>query len=147
MRRTTRSIVERHTVATENNEKAVLHYPGGEYEMDIMKASEGNDGVVLGKMLGETGLVTFDPGYVSTGSTESKITYIDGDAGILRYRGYDIADLANNASFNEVSYLLIRGELPTTDELEKFNTEIRHHTLLDEDFKACLLYTSPSPRD
>ena len=70
-------------MATENNEKAVLHYPGGEYEMDIMKASEGNDGVVLGKMLGETGLVTFDPGYVSTGSTESKITYIDGDLSLI----------------------------------------------------------------
>ena len=67
-------------MATENKDKAVLHYPGGEYEMDIMRATEGNDGVVLGKLLGETGLVTFDPGYVSTGSTESKITYIDGDA-------------------------------------------------------------------
>ena len=123
-------------MATENKDKAVLHYPGGEYEMDIMHATEGNDGVVLGKFLGETGLVTFDPGYVSTGSTESKITYIDGDAGILRYRGYDIADLAENATFNEVSYLLINGELPTTDELENFNSDLRHHTLLDEDFKA-----------
>ncbi len=104
--------------------------------MDIMKATEGNDGVVLGNMLKETGLVTFDPGYVSTGSTESKITYIDGDEGILRHRGYDIADLANNATFNEVSYLLINGELPTMDELHNFNMEIRHHTLLDEDFKA-----------
>ena len=123
-------------MATENKDKAVLHYPGGEYEMDIMHAAEGNDGVVLGKLLGETGLVTFDPGYVSTGSTESKITYIDGEAGILRYRGYDIADLAENATFNEVSYLLINGELPTTDELEHFNSDLRHHTLLDEDFKA-----------
>ena len=122
-------------MATDNN-KAVLHYPGGEFEMDIIEASEGNNGVVLGKMLSETGLITFDPGYVSTGSTESKITYIDGDAGILRYRGYDIADLAENATFNEVSYLLINGELPTPDELHKFNNEIRHHTLLDEDFKS-----------
>ncbi len=84
-------------MATEN-EKAVLHYPGGEFEMDIIKATEGNDGVVLGNMLAQTGLVTFDPGYVSTGSTESKITYIDGDEGILRHRGYDIADLAENAT-------------------------------------------------
>lgn len=122
-------------VATENN-KAVLHYPGGEYEMDIIKAAEGNDGIVLDKLLSETGLVTFDPGYVSTGSTESKITYIDGDQGILRHRGYDIADLAENATFNEVSYLLIKGKLPNQEELEKFNDEIRHHTLLDEDFKA-----------
>lgn len=123
-------------MATENKDKAVLHYPGGEYKMDIIHATEGNDGVVLDKLLSQTGMVTFDPGYVSTGSTESKITYIDGDNGILRHRGYDIADLAENATFNEVSYLLIKGHLPTVDELHKFNNEIRHHTLLDEDFKS-----------
>ncbi|AWB82349.1 citrate (Si)-synthase [Corynebacterium yudongzhengii] len=123
-------------MVSDNKGKAVLHYPGGEYEMDIVRATEGNSGFALGKMLNETGLVTFDPGYVSTGSTESKITYIDGEEGILRYRGYDIADLANNATFNEVSYLLINGELPTQDELAKFNNEIRRHTLLDEDFKS-----------
>ncbi len=123
-------------MATDNKDKAVLHYPGGEYEMDIMHATEGNDGVVLGKMLGETGLVTFDQGYVSTGSTESKITYIDGDAGVLRYRGYDIAELAEKCTFNEVSYLLIHGELPTLDQLHEFNNGIRRHTLLDEDFKS-----------
>ncbi len=123
-------------MATDNTEKAVLNYPGGEFEMDIIKATEGNDGVVLGKMLADTGLVTSDPGYVSTGSCESAITYIDGDNGILRHRGYDIADLAENATFNEVSYLLINGELPTVEELHKFSDEIRHHTLLDEDFKS-----------
>ncbi|RSZ61469.1 citrate synthase [Corynebacterium hylobatis] len=123
-------------MATDNKDKAVLHYPGGEYELDIIKATEGNDGVVLGKMLADTGLVTFDPGYVSTGSCESAITYIDGENGILRHRGYDIADLAENATFNEVSYLLINGELPTVDELHKFSDDIRHHTLLDEDFKS-----------
>ncbi|MGD7001913.1 citrate synthase [Corynebacterium halotolerans] len=127
---------ERETVASDNKEKAVLHYPGGEFEMDIKQATEGNSGVDLNKMLSETGYVTFDPGYVSTGSTESKITYIDGGNGILRYRGYDIADLAQNATFNEVSYLLIKGELPTLDQLHHFNDEIRHHTLLDEDFKS-----------
>ena len=119
-----------------NNEKAVLHYPGGEYEMDIIRSTEGYSGVVLGNMLAETNLVSFDPGYVSTGSTESKITYIDGEQGILRHRGYDIADLAQNATFNEVCYLLIKGKLPNQQELEHFNSEIRHHTLLDEDFKA-----------
>jgi hypothetical protein len=121
---------------TANNEKAVLHYPGGEYEMDIIRSTEGYNGVVLGNMLAETNLVSFDPGYVSTGSTESKITYIDGEQGILRHRGYDIADLAQNATFNEVCYLLIKGKLPNQQELEHFNSEIRHHTLLDEDFKA-----------
>ena len=121
---------------TANNEKAVLHYPGGEYEMDIIRSTEGYSGVVLGNMLAETNLVSFDPGYVSTGSTESKITYIDGEQGILRHRGYDIADLAQNATFNEVCYLLIKGKLPNQQEFEHFNSEIRHHTLLDEDFKA-----------
>lgn len=119
-----------------DNDKAVLHYPGGEYEMRIKHATEGNSGIDLGSMLGETGFTTYDPGYVSTGSTESKITYIDGEQGILRYRGYDIADLAENATFNEVSYLLIKGELPTSEQLAKFSDDIRHHTLLDEDFKA-----------
>ena len=122
-------------MATENN-KAVLHYPGGEFEMDIISATEGNDGIVLGKMLSETGLVTYDPGYVSTGSTQSAITFIDGDKGILRYRGYSIEDLAEHATFNEVSYLLIKGELPTQEQLLHFNDSVRHHTLLDEDFKA-----------
>ena len=126
---------ERETVATENN-KAVLHYPGGEFEMDIISATEGNDGIALGKMLSETGLVTYDPGYVSTGSTQSAITFIDGDKGILRYRGYSIEDLAEHATFNEVSYLLIKGELPTQEQLLHFNDSVRHHTLLDEDFKA-----------
>ncbi len=104
--------------------------------MDIVRATEGNDGVALGKMLAETGLTTLDPGYVNTGSTKSAITYIDGANGILRYRGYDIADLANNATFNEVSYLLINGELPNEEQAEEFNSNIRKHTLLDEDFKA-----------
>ncbi|MGV0362772.1 citrate synthase [Corynebacterium minutissimum] len=116
--------------------KVVLHYPGGEYEMDIKQSTEGDSGFDIGKLRNETGLVTFDPGYAATGSTESKITFINGEEGILRHRGYDIADLAENATFNEVSYLLIKGHLPTEDELSKFNTEIRHHTLLDEDFKA-----------
>nr|WP_255718256.1 citrate synthase [Corynebacterium sp. ACRPO] len=123
------------SVASEDN-KVVLQYPGGEYEMDIKQSTEGDSGFDISKLRNETGLVTFDPGYTSTGSTESKITFINGEEGILRHRGYDIADLAENASFNEVSYLLIKGHLPNEEELGHFNREIRHHTLLDEDFKA-----------
>lgn len=122
-------------MASESN-KVVLHYPGGEYEMDIKQSTEGDSGFDIAKLRNETGLVTFDPGYTSTGSTESKITFINGEEGILRHRGYDIADLAENATFNEVSYLLIKGHLPNQEELTAFNDEIRHHTLLDEDFKA-----------
>jgi len=104
--------------------------------MDIKQSTEGDSGFDISKLRNETGLVTFDPGYTSTGSTESKITFINGEEGILRHRGYDIADLAENATFNEVSYLLIKGHLPNEEELSHFNREIRHHTLLDEDFKA-----------
>ncbi|OFS20046.1 citrate (Si)-synthase [Corynebacterium sp. HMSC04H06] len=104
--------------------------------MDIKQSTEGDSGFDISKLRNETGLVTFDPGYASTGSTESKITFINGEEGILRHRGYDIADLAENATFNEVSYLLIKGALPTEEQLTHFNQEIRHHTLLDEDFKA-----------
>ncbi|MDD7582594.1 citrate synthase [Corynebacterium sp. LK2590] len=122
-------------MASEDN-KVVLHYPGGVYEMDIKQSTEGDSGFDISKLRNETGLVTFDPGYASTGSTESKITFINGEEGVLRHRGYDIADLAENATFNEVSYLLIKGALPTEEQLTHFNQEIRHHTLLDEDFKA-----------
>ncbi|MGP5577483.1 citrate synthase [Corynebacterium flavescens] len=118
------------------DDKVVLHYPGGEYEMGIKHSTEGDSGFDIGNLRNATGLVTFDPGYTATGSTESKITFINGEEGILRHRGYDIADLAEHASFNEVSYLLIKGHLPNLDELHAFNNEIRHHTLLDEDFKA-----------
>ncbi len=122
-------------MASEDN-KVKLSYPGGEYEMDIKTSTEGDNGFDISKLRNETGLVTFDPGYTATGSTESKITFINGEEGILRHRGYDIADLAQNATFNEVSYLLIKGELPTEEQLSKFSNDIRRHTLLDEDFKA-----------
>ena len=112
-----------------------LSYPGGAHSMSIAKATEGNDGIELGKLLSATGYTTLDPGFVNTASTKSAITYIDGDKGILRYRGYPIEQLAENSTFIEVSYLLIYGELPTTDELAAFTTRIQRHTLLHEDLK------------
>lgn len=123
-------------MAPDSNDKVVLQYPGGEYEMDIKQSTAGDSGFDISKLRNETGLVTFDPGYSATGSTESKITFINGEEGILRHRGYDIADLAENATYNEVSHLLIKGHLPNQEELTAFNEDIRHHTLLDEDFKA-----------
>ena len=92
---------------------ATLHFAGGELELPRLKATEGNDGYDVSKLLKQTGTVTLDPGFVNTAATTSAITYIDGDAGILRYRGYPIEQLAENSSFLEVSYLLIYGELPT----------------------------------
>src|SRR6478735_6003653 len=88
--------------------------------LPVVPATEGNDGVVVSTLLRDTGMVTVDPGFMNTASCESKVTYIDGDQGILRYRGYPIEQLAANATFLEVAYLLINGELPTSDELAAF---------------------------
>ncbi|MGV9413002.1 citrate synthase [Nocardia sp. NPDC003693] len=115
--------------------KPVLSYPGGEYPMTVTKAVEGNDGIDLGKLLASTGFVTYDPGFMNTAATKSAITYIDGEAGILRYRGYPIEQLAGKSTFIEVSYLLIYGELPTPAQLDDFTNRIRRHTLLHEDLK------------
>ncbi|GAB2665840.1 citrate synthase [Prescottella soli] len=119
----------------ENDNKPTLSYPGGEHTMSIAKATEGNDGIELGKLLANTGYTTLDPGFVNTASTSSAITYIDGEKGILRYRGYPIEELAGRSTFIEVSYLLIYGELPTQAQLDVFTDKIRRHTLLHEDLK------------
>jgi citrate synthase len=116
-------------------ESATLHYPEGELELQIAHATEGADGIALGNLLSKSGYTTFDPGFVNTASTKSAITYIDGDAGILRYRGYPIEQLAEKSTFIEVSYLLIYGELPTKEQLARFTRQIQRHTLLHEDLK------------
>ncbi|MFC5064276.1 citrate synthase [Actinomycetospora atypica] len=114
---------------------ATLSYPGGEHTMEIVEATEGSSGIQLGKLLSETDLITLDPGFVNTGSCRSDITYIDGDAGILRYRGYPIEQLAKNSTFVETSYLLIYDELPNAKQLEDFTQQIQRHTMLHEDLK------------
>ncbi|MBB5913073.1 citrate synthase [Nocardia transvalensis] len=122
-------------INVDDDAKPVLSYPGGDYAMTVAKAAEGNDGIDLGKLLASTGYVTYDPGFTNTAPTKSSITYIDGEAGILRYRGYPIEQLAERSSFLEVSYLLIYGELPTQAQLDDFTDRIRRHTLLHEDLK------------
>ncbi|GLZ50480.1 citrate synthase [Actinomycetospora sp. NBRC 106378] len=125
-----------HSMADDGEKRtATLSYPGGEHTMEIVEATEGSSGIQLGKLLGETGLITLDPGFVNTGSCRSDITYIDGDAGILRYRGYPIEQLAQNSTFVETSYLLIYDELPTQTQLENFTDQIQRHTMLHEDLK------------
>ena len=114
---------------------ATLHYPGGELDLQIVRATEGSDGIALGSMLAKTGYTTFDGGFMNTAPTKSSITYIDGDAGILRYRGYPIEQLAEKSTFIEVSYLLIYGELPTAEQLAAFTNQIQRHTLIDEGLK------------
>ncbi len=112
-----------------------LDYPGGPLPLPVHEASDGPDGLDIGKVLKETGYVTYDPGFMNTSSCASAITYIDGDAGILRYRGYPIEQLAQQSSFLEVSYLLIYGELPTRAQLDTFTEQISIHTLLHEDMR------------
>src|SRR5215217_4586285 len=121
-----------------------LRYPGGELPLPVKRATEGADGIDTGKLLATTGQVALDIGFVNTASCTSAITYIDGDQGILRYRGYPIDQLAGKASFLEVSYLLIYGELPTADQLAQFDRNIRRHTLLHEDLKQ---FFKGFPRD
>jgi citrate synthase len=117
------------------DESATLKYPGGELELPIVQASEGSDSLAIGSLLAKTGYTTFDNGYANTAPVKSAITYIDGDAGILRYRGYPIEQLAEKSTFIEVSYLLIYGELPTAEQLATFTGRIQRHTMLHEDLK------------
>src|SRR5919107_5597703 len=121
-----------------------LDHPGGQLSMPVRPAVEGPAGIDVGALLKETGYVTLDQGFVNTASCSSAITYIDGDAGILRYRGYPIDQLAERSSFLEVTYLLIYGELPTADELAAFDSQLRRHTLLHEDLK---MFFNGFPRD
>jgi citrate synthase len=107
-------------------------------------ATNGNDGLGVSSLLMETGLVTYDVGFVNTAACKSSITFIDGDAGILRYRGYPIDQLAEKSTFVEVAYLLIYGTLPTADELKRFDDNIRRHTMLHEDLRA---FFNGFPRD
>ena len=124
---------------------AALTVPGGdELALTVAPASEGSAGIEISSLLAKTGLVTYDPGFANTASCQSAITYIDGDAGILRYRGYSIDELAAGSTFVEVSYLLIYGELPTAEQLAQFTDKIRRHTLLHEDLKR---FFDGFPRD
>ena len=112
--------------------------------MPVHPAVEGPSGIGTGKLLKETGLVTYDPGFVNTAACSSEITYIDGDAGILRYRGYPIEQLAEKSTFLEVSYLLVYGQLPTEQQLADFAERIRRHSLLHEEMRR---FFDGFPRD
>ncbi|MEH1167318.1 citrate synthase [Micromonospora sp. CPCC 205539] len=121
-----------------------LDHPGGQLSMPVHSAVEGPAGIGVSKLLKETGMTTYDPGFVNTAAASSAITYIDGDAGILRYRGYPIEQLAEKSSFLEVSYLLIYGELPTEQQLTEFTEWIRRHSLLHEEMRR---FFDGFPRD
>ncbi|MDZ4828363.1 MAG: citrate synthase [Actinomycetota bacterium] len=116
---------------------AILRWDGKEIELPIVRGTEGEVAIDISKLRAQSGLITLDYGFMNTGATESAVTFIDGDAGILRYRGYDIEALADqeHPSFLETAWLLIYGELPTMEQRDWFSRDIRQHTLLHEDMK------------
>ena len=115
--------------------KATLHFPGGSAEFPIVRGTDGRDSIDISTFMKQTGYTALDQGFVNTASTKSAITYIDGDAGILRYRGYPIEQVAKNSTYLEVAWLLIYGNLPSASELADFDERIRRHTLLHEDLR------------
>nr|RZI35141.1 Citrate synthase 1 [Cryobacterium sp. SO1] len=114
---------------------ATLTYPGGTAQFPILGSTDGPSSIDIATLTKQTGYTTFDSGFVNTAATKSAITYIDGEHGILRYRGYPIEQIAQNSSFLETAWLLIYGELPSASELSAFDTRIRRHTLLHEDLR------------
>ncbi len=121
-----------------------LQHPGGTLDLTVQASTEGPSGIEVSRLMASTGLVTLDPGFVNTAACTSTITFIDGAAGILRYRGYPIEELAERATFLEVAWLLIYGNLPTPDELRRFTDNVRQHTMLQEDLRE---FFGALPRD
>ncbi|OGQ11703.1 MAG: citrate (Si)-synthase [Deltaproteobacteria bacterium RBG_16_71_12] len=126
------------------SEKVTISYGGKSVEVPVVKGTEGEVGLDIAKLRAATGLITLDPGFMNSGSCQSAITFIDGDQGILRYRGYAIEELAEKSTFLEVSYLLLHGELPTRPQLEEFTRHITRHTMLQEEIKR---FYSGFPKD
>lgn len=125
-------------------EGAKLKIGNEDVDLPIIVGSEQEHAVDISKLRAQTGYITLDEGYVNTGSTSSAITYLDGEKGILRYRGYAIEDLAANCDFVETAYLLINGELPTAEELHNFRMSIRRHSMIHEDMRS---FYNGFPRD
>jgi citrate synthase len=115
-------------------EQVRINIDGKDLPLPLLRGSEGEQAIDVSRLRADTGLITFDPGYANTGSCKSAITFIDGEKGILRYRGYPIEELAEKSTFLEVAYLLLEGELPTRPQLDIFTGQITHHTMLHEDF-------------
>ena len=120
-------------------EKAKLVTGDISYEMDILQGTEGERALDIRSLRKDTGLISFDPGYVNTGSCESSITFVDGEKGILRYLGYNIEDLATHCTFIEVSYLLIHGHLPNREKLDRFSSLLSRHAMVHEGVRTFLL--------
>ncbi|MBI4365089.1 MAG: citrate synthase [Candidatus Latescibacteria bacterium] len=132
------------TMSPKAGQTATLQFDGKVTTLPVVVGSEGETAIDIEKLRGQTGMITLDPGYGNTGSCKSRITFIDGEKGILRYRGYTIEELAQKSSFLEVAWLLIHGELPTSAELENLESEVTRHTMLHEDFGR---FFSALPKD
>ena len=117
------------------SKNAIIEIDGNKFELPVMVGSENETAIDISKLRDLTGAITYDPGYKNSGVCKSDITFLDGEEGILRYRGYSIEDLADKADFLEVSYLVIFGELPTKEQLADFETNIRKYTLVNEEMK------------
>ena len=117
------------------SDQARVEFDGNSFDSPVIVGSEREQALDISSLRSETGLVTYDPGYANTGSAKSGITFLDGEAGVLRYRGYPIEQLAEHSSFLETAYLLINGELPSAGQLETFETSITMHTLVHEDMR------------
>lgn len=120
------------------SDKAFLELEGEKFELPVLKGTEDELAIDISKLRSNTGYITLDSGYKNTGSCESAITFLDGEQGILRYRGYPIEELAEKADFLEVAYLLIFGDLPTKEQLEKFHKDIKSQSVVDDDIKKIL---------
>ncbi len=123
------------TDAPTEREAARLQVGDRAVQLPLVRGTDGDEAIDIGQLRNETGLITLDPGYGNTGAATSAITFLDGEEGVLRYRGYPIEQLAEGSTFLEVAYLLIWGELPTRDELDRFVAEVTHHTLIREEMR------------
>jgi len=129
---------------TSMNEVSKLKLDGKDYELPIIVGTEDERGLDISRLRADTGYITLDEGFVNTGSTQSAITFLDGEKGVLRYRGYPIEQIAEKSNFIETSYLLIYGELPTPNQLDEFRHSLRRHTMLHEDMRS---FYNGFPRD
>ena len=120
------------------SKKVSLSYNDKNFEFDLIKGSENEHAIDVSRLRSDLNLITLDPGFKNTGSCKSSITFLDGEKGILRYRGYSIEDLAKNANFLEVAFLLIYGELPNQNQLNKLIEDINENAIIDEDLKKIL---------
>ncbi|HEV2853003.1 MAG TPA: citrate synthase [Thermoanaerobaculia bacterium] len=135
MSQQTKDLVEESPALAASPSPARLTLDGKEYELPVTVGSEGEAGLDISKLRAQSGAITLDPGYGNTGACESAITFIDGEAGILRYRGYPIEEIAGQASFTEICHLLIYGHLPNAQELKAFEDRLTYHTMIHEDMK------------